>query len=108
MQWTDINAALQNYLQQDDAIANFTSAVPVIVGNAELRIYRDLDFIATRGANASLSFTAGSRTLSMAKMTGASVGGFAVQNPYPVVVQSIAAILPAASAPAHSAPTLKL
>jgi hypothetical protein len=99
MQWADVNAYLANYLQQEPAIADYTAAVPLIIANAELRIYRELDFLSTRGVNSSLSFTAGARTLSMAAMTGTLVSGFPVANVYPVVVQSVAAILPTATQP---------
>lgn len=101
MLWSDLVTQLGSFCQQEAPNTNpsFTTSLPTFSANAELRIYRDLDFLATRGQNHSLSFTIGSRTLSMAGMTGATVGGFPVQNAYPVVVQALAAIVPAPSSP---------
>ncbi len=98
--WTTLSAQLVNYLQQDPASTNFTAALPTIVSNAELRIYRELDFLATRGQNSSVSFTGGSRTLSLAGMTGQLVGGLAVAPSYPIVVQGLAVIIPFPDLPA--------
>jgi len=102
MLWNDIVNQVGSYAQQEPAVANpsFTLSLPTFTSSAELRIYRDLDFLSARGQNATVSFTTGSRTLSLAGMTGALIGGFPVQNAYPVVVQGIAAILPAATLPA--------
>lgn len=95
MQWTDLTNALGYYLQQfQNPPAEWTDSLPTIVNNAELRIYRDLDFLATRGQNSSLTFTAGNRVLSMAPMSGQTVAGFPTLNSYPVVVQGVAALVP--------------
>ena len=91
MQWATLVSDLQSYCEQDPGqpgTAAFTAQIPTFVNNAELRIYRDLDFLATRGTNASLTFLPGIRTLMMGGMqTGNAFG-------YPVVVQGISAITP--------------
>lgn len=96
MQWPALESYLQNYLQQDQPINAFTAALPNIVYNAELRIYRELDFLNTRQQNATLAFTAGARTLDLSAMTGT------MNVPtYPVVIQRLAAITPTGSMPAN-------
>jgi len=86
---------IQSFSRQDPTqpgTQNFQAQIPTFLGNAELRIYRELDFLATRGQNNSLSFTAGSRTLSLGGITSPS------NSPvYPMVVQGLAAITPAGS-----------
>ncbi len=96
--WTVLTNQLTNYLEEENS-ADFTTALPQIVSDAELRIYRDLDFLATRGQNHSLTFTAGQRTLSLAGITGATIGGYPVAYAYPVVVQGITACTPVNTAP---------
>lgn len=92
MQWPDLVSQLSFYTQQEQADPSFTSATPTFVNNAELRIYRELDFMASSGQNLSLQTTAGSKTLDLTGMTGQTVaGGTPVAYPYPVVVQGIAA-----------------
>lgn len=97
MNWTTLTAALQNYLQQAPVGgtpgSGWSAAIPVMVNNAELRIYRDLDFLATRGENTSLSVVTGQRTLSLGGITGETVGGYPVAYAYPVVVQRVALLV---------------
>lgn len=100
MQYTDVVDALGYYCQQYvNPAPEWTPSLPTIIDNAELRIYRELDFLAMRGQNASLAFTAGSRTLSMGPMTATLSSGDQLLNAYPVVVQGVAAILPPNDAP---------
>ena len=101
MQYSDVVNALGYYCQQYiSPSAEWTASLPTILNNAELRVYRDLDFLATRGENATVSFTAGSRTLSMAPMTGNPLSsGDRLFNSYPVVVQGVSAIVPQGDAP---------
>lgn len=97
MTYNELTAALQNYIQAADVgqtpPISFSSALPVMVGNAELRIYRELDFLATRGSNTSLSFTSGNRQLLLSSLTGETVGSYPVTYAYPVVVQRISALV---------------
>lgn len=92
MQWIDLLTQLSYYMQQEQPDTSFTAAVPNMVNNAELRIYRDLDFAAVSGQNTSLSATAQSRVIDLTPMVGQKVSdGSALAFPYPVVVQAIAA-----------------
>lgn len=130
MQWPDISSALQNYLEAapvgQSPTPDFTAAIPVIVNNGELRIYRELDFLATRGTNVSLICTPGSRQLLLGSLTSnpaftlddpylglldagnvigdgtptnPMVGGFITAYPYPVVVQRIGLLVGSAWVP---------
>ncbi len=101
MQYADLVNALGYYCQQSGSTAapEFTASLSVFIQNAELRIYRELDFLSTGQQNASLKFTAGSRTLSLAGMTGVLVNGFPVFPAYPIVVQAVAAIIPSGDTP---------
>ena len=48
MQYSDLTAALGAYLATDTTEANFVVVLPRIIEQAELRCYRDIDFLATR------------------------------------------------------------
>ncbi len=64
---------------------NFNNILPAIITDAEQRIYRELDFLATRKADASVSCTANSRTVTIP----ASI----------IIVQEVNVITPASTAP---------
>lgn len=91
MQWPDLVAALSYYTQQEQPDASFTAATPTFVNNAELRIYRELDFAATSGQNTSLSTVAGNKTVDLTGMSGQTIIGTPVAFQYPVVVETLAA-----------------
>jgi hypothetical protein len=91
MQWPDITAQLAYYCQQEQPDPSFTAATPNFVANAELRIYRELDFAVTSGQNLSLQTTALSRIVDLTVMTGQSIAGTPVATAWPVVVQTLAA-----------------
>jgi hypothetical protein len=91
MQWTDLVAALSFWTQQEQPDASFTAATPTMVNNAELRIYRELDFAATSGQNSSLQTVAFQNTVDLSAMTGQTISTAPVADQYPVVVESIAA-----------------
>lgn len=91
MRWPDFLSALSYYAQQEQPDASFTAATPTFVNNAELRIYRDLDFAATSGQNTSLQTVAFSKTIDLTVMTGQTVAGTAIAYQFPVVVQNISA-----------------
>lgn len=95
MDWAGLNAALGHYLEEEQPSDAFTAILPVLVQKAELRIYREIDFLAHRGVNASLVFVPGSRTLDLTGMTGQLVNGITPLNPFPVSVEGISAVLPA-------------
>jgi hypothetical protein len=91
MQWSDLVSQLSYYCQQETPDASFTLATPNFVNNAELRIYRDLDFAAAGGQNASLQTTALQRSIDLTVMTGHTVNGTPVAYAYPVVIEGLAA-----------------
>lgn len=94
MQWPDLVAQLSFYAQQEQADPSFTAATPNFVNNAELRIYRELDFLAASGQNTSRVTAIGNAEIDLSSMTGQTIsGGTPVAFPYPVVVQSVAALV---------------
>ena len=101
MQWADITAALTNYLEAapvgQPTPANLAAAFPTIVNNAELRIYRDVDFLAFRGQNTSLTTTAFNAVFSLTGLAGQQIDGTAVAYAWPVVVEGISIYTPAAA-----------
>lgn len=103
MQWPDLTAAIQNWLEEGGVgaatTADFTAAVPVIVNNAELRIYRDCDFLATRGQNSTVAVVPGYRTFQLSALTGQQIDGTTVAYPQPVIVEGIALVTPAGLSP---------
>src|SRR5215467_10627754 len=100
MIYNDLTAQLAAYLQEEQPSSAWTTALPRMVNNAELRIYRDLDLQSVSSANSSLVFTPGSRTLDLTGMTGQTLyNGQPVQFPYPVTVEGLSAIVPAWMAP---------
>lgn len=68
---------------------DFNTLLPRAIEYAENRIYRKLIFLAERKTNSTLTFTAGSRTLNIATL-----------SPQALVVEGVAAILPAGDVPA--------
>lgn len=91
MQWPELVAQLSYYTQQEQPDPSFTAATCRFVSNAELRIYRELNFSASSGQNFSLSTTPFQRAVDLTRMTGQTVaGGTAVFQQYPVVVESLA------------------
>lgn len=94
MNWNDLTQTyLQTYIEQVGS-AEFQAVLPNLVGSAELRIYRECEFMATHGQNSSLNVTAGQRTLSLLGMTGQTVGGYPVANGYPVGIEGVSVIEP--------------
>lgn len=99
IQWPALVAALTSYLQETGDL-DFAAALTTIVANAELRIYRELDFLATHGTNRSLSMTAGSRVLSILPTTGQTVASLPVAIAYPIIVEGITALVTKGAFPA--------
>lgn len=86
MTYDELKAYLQNLLQVNAGnTASFDGIFPAALNDAEGRIYREMDFLATRDVNASVSFTTNSRSLTLPAGT--------------IVCQAIAAITPAPSIP---------
>lgn len=69
--YTQLVASLENLLQEDAATVDgaFNSILPQIIDDAEQRIYRELNFIAQRSQNTSVTTTTGSRVLSLSATT---------------------------------------
>lgn len=65
--------------------ANFTTIFPAAIQDAEDRIYRECDFLATRTVDSSVNFTAGNRQVTLPTQI--------------IVVQGLAAITPSATTP---------
>lgn len=117
MDYATLVAQLENYSQQvpPSTSADFIAAIPTFIQNAELTIFRSLDFLYTRDQISGF-FTAGQREIDLRilpnqnlaqllddntpQLTDAGVpvlttnGGTDTNSPSPVVVQSIAAIVP--------------
>jgi hypothetical protein len=96
--WTTISQALQLYLEEapvgGQTTAEFQAALPIMVSNAELRIYRDIPFLAERGSNTSGTFTIGNRQFNLSSLTGQTISdGTAVAYPQPVSVEGIGAVV---------------
>lgn len=94
MQYSDLTTQLGDLLQYPITSAssatpssdvNFNNILPAIITDAEQRIYRELDFLATRKADSSLSFTPSSRTLTIPTTI--------------IIVQQVNVITPAATQP---------
>lgn len=66
---------------------DFNNILPNIIGDAENRIYRELDFLATRTPNSSLSFAINNRSLTI--------------PPTFLIVQGVSAITPALATPVN-------
>ena len=84
-------AALLEYNDTNDP--NFAIIQQAIINDGEQRIYTDMDFLATRTANSSLSFTANNRTLDISPLLTLASG--------PILsVTGLNAITPVGSSPA--------
>lgn len=97
MQYTDLTTALVILFEDNDALGvytfvdspDFSTYLPNIIQQAELRCYREICPLAARAAPANGSTTPGSRTLDLTGFT-----------PLPIAVEGIALITPNGSAPA--------
>lgn len=90
--WTNLSAALQTYLQEVGS-ADFTNILQIITNNAEMRIYRELDFISTRAINNYTTFTAGQRHVSLSNMWPIKLFGDTTLTPWPVIITGVNAYL---------------
>lgn len=89
MTYDQLNTYLQTILVDQAPSADYTTILPAAIQYAEQRIYRELDFLNTRTVLSSTAFTPGSREYTLPT---ASV--------VILVLQGVAAISPAGSAPA--------
>lgn len=94
MQYSDLTTQLGDLLQypiinptaqNPSSDTSFNNILPAIITDAEQRIYRELDFLATRTADFTLSLSANSRTLIIPAQI--------------IIVQEVNVITPAATAP---------
>ena len=83
-------AALLEYNDTNDP--NFDIIQQAIINDGEQRIYTDMDFLATRKTNSSLTFTPNSRTLDVTPLTLLSTGPL-------MYVTGVNAITPVGSTP---------
>lgn len=122
MNYAELVTALGLYSEQvpPNESADFLASIPTFISNAENRIYRELDFLATRQQTAGLTFTVGQRSLplSVVPVSGQSLltiallpiltssnspilttnAAISTNAVYPVVVQGLAAIVPSGTA----------
>lgn len=61
---------LANLIVVGSTDANFQTALPNIIADAENRIYRDLDLLATRVTNTSMTCSSGVRTITLSTTAG--------------------------------------
>ena len=85
MNYSQFQTYIQTLVVDQLPSANFVTIFPAAIQDAEDRIYRELDFLATRTVDSSVTFTPGTRQLSLPVSI--------------IVVQGLAAISPAGSAP---------
>ena len=89
MTYDQLNTYLQDLLQDQAPSADYTTILPAAIQDAEGRIYRDLDLLATRTVNSGSALTPGSRNFTLP--TSPST----IQ-----VLQGVSVISPAGSQPA--------
>lgn len=84
LNWTSYVVSLGNFLVISTTNADFTSALPNIIDDAEQRIYRELDLLNTVVKDSSAAFSTGTRSFNLPAANGTFY-----------VVNSIYAITPA-------------
>lgn len=87
MNYSQLQNYLYDLLQTDSSDANFATILPAIIQDAEGRIYRELDFLHTRTENATTSFTANNRNLTIPATI--------------LIVQNASVVTPAATTPTN-------
>lgn len=88
MNYATLNTYLQTLIVDQAPSTDYTTILPAAIQDAENRIYRDLDFLATRTVNPTSSFTTGSRNLTIPT------------SPTTIIVlQGVAQITPSGSSP---------
>lgn len=88
MDYATLNIYLQTLLVDQAPSTDYTTILPAAIQDGEQRIYRDLDFLATRTVNSGSAFTPGSRTFTLPTSPSTIL-----------VLQGVAAISPAATQP---------
>lgn len=86
MDYTGLVSTLQNLLVIPVGDTSFAQILPSIINDAEGRIYREMDFLAVREVDGTLSFTPNSRNITIPSNM--------------IIVEGLSAITPAATAPA--------
>lgn len=89
MNYSQLIAYLENILQDQAPSTDFTEILPAAIQDAEGRIYREIDFLATRKTDSSAAFTPGNRELTLPTSI--------------IIVQAVAAVSPAGNAPSAGA-----
>lgn len=89
MTYDQLDTYIQTLVVDQAPSADYTTIFPAAIQDAEQRIYRDLDFLATRTVNSGSAFTPGSRDFTLP--TSPSII---------LVLQGAAAITPAGATPA--------
>ena len=85
MNYDTLNTYLQTLLVDQAPSVDYTTILPAAIQDGEGRIYREMDFLATRTVSNALTFTAGSRTLALPTSPSTVIK----------VLQGVAAISPA-------------
>lgn len=89
MNWNDLTENyITTYLELTGS-ADYQDVLPNIVANAELRIYRELDFLMARTQNSTLSLDPGTRKVNLRNLTGTVIGGYPIAQTNPVVVHGV-------------------
>lgn len=89
MTYDQLNAYLQNLIQDQAPSADYTAILPAAIQDAEGRIYRDMDLLATRTVNSGSALTPGSRNFTLP-----------ISSSTILVLQGASVISPAGSQPA--------
>lgn len=84
MTYDQLNTYLQTILEDQAPSADYTTILPAAIQDAEQRIYRDMDFLATRTVDSNSAFTQGTRDFTLPTATATIL-----------VLQGVSAISPA-------------
>lgn len=89
MTYNQLDTYLQTLIQDQAPSADYTTIIPAAIQYAEGRIYREMNFLATRTVNSGAAFTPGSRTFTLPT------------SPSTILyLEGVSAITPAATQPA--------
>jgi hypothetical protein len=65
MNYTQLLTYLEDIIQDQAPSADFSTIIPAAIQDAEQRIYRDMDLIATRTIDSTAALTAGNRNFTL-------------------------------------------
>lgn len=98
MNYTDLVDTIVSEATQVGDTA-FAAILPVLIQNAQLRIYREVRFLSQRGVSQGATTVNGTRSVSLSAIAVLTINGYTVDPAYPMIVESMNLVVSSARVP---------